>query len=136
MVELGEDHSNSIAIPRVLLLELVEHHSLLGSDVEKIDRADYDAVRRGVSERALQTFLGHTDVRSTRRYARLSAAALVSVLRPPDVAPSSDDLSRTCPAGELASRNRSISQDKRASPTGFEPGEKRRKSAKRKRSRR
>jgi site-specific recombinase XerD len=43
-----------------------------------------DAVRRGVSERALQTFLGHTDVRSTRRYARLSAAALVSVLRPPD----------------------------------------------------
>jgi predicted NAD-dependent protein-ADP-ribosyltransferase YbiA (DUF1768 family) len=84
MVELGEDHSNSIAIPRVLLLELVEHHSLLGSDVEKIDRADYDAVRRGVSERALQTFLGHTDVRSTRRYARLSEAALVSVLRPPD----------------------------------------------------
>lgn len=93
-----------------------------------------DAVRHGVSERALQTFLVHTDVRSTRRYARLSEAALVSVLRPPDVTPSSDDLSRTCPAGELASRNRSISQDKRASPTGFEPGRKKRKSAKRKRS--
>ncbi len=93
-----------------------------------------DAVRRGVSERALQTFLGHTDVRSTRRYARLSEAVLVSVLRPPDVTPSSDDLSRTCPAGELRARNQSISQNKRASPTGFEPGRKKRKSPKRKRS--
>ncbi len=41
-----------------------------------------DAVRRGVSERALQTFLGHQDVRSTRRYAQLGEHALVSVLRP------------------------------------------------------
>jgi site-specific recombinase XerD len=29
-----------------------------------------DAAARGVSERALQTFLGHADVCSTRRYAR------------------------------------------------------------------
>jgi integrase len=28
-----------------------------------------DAAARGVAERALQTFLGHADVRSTRRYA-------------------------------------------------------------------
>ncbi len=80
-----------------------------------------DAVRRGVSERALQTFLGHTDVRSTRRYARLSEAALVSVLRPREVTPKSDDLSRTCPAAKLAPRKRLISKGKMASPTGFEP---------------
>ena len=37
-----------------------------------------EAVRRGVSERALQVFLGHADIRSTRRYARFSEHALVS----------------------------------------------------------
>ena len=42
-----------------------------------------DAVARGVSERALQTFLGHADVRSTRRYARMADGALLDVLRPP-----------------------------------------------------
>ena len=41
-----------------------------------------DAIRRGVSERVLQVYLGHADARSTRRYARLSDEALVSVLRP------------------------------------------------------
>ena len=42
-----------------------------------------DAIRRGVSEPGPpNTFLGHADVRSTRRYARLSDGALVSVLRP------------------------------------------------------
>jgi len=41
-----------------------------------------DAAARGVSERALQTFLGHADVRSTRRYARLADSALLDVLRP------------------------------------------------------
>ncbi len=40
-----------------------------------------DAIRRGVSERALQSFLGHRDLRSTRRYAQLSDQALVSVPR-------------------------------------------------------
>lgn len=40
------------------------------------------ALRRGVPEIAIQRFLGHTDVRSTRRYARLADEALVSVLRP------------------------------------------------------
>jgi len=41
-----------------------------------------DAAARGVSERALQTFLGHADVRSTRRYARMADSALLDVLRP------------------------------------------------------
>jgi hypothetical protein len=42
-----------------------------------------DAAARGVSERALQTFLGYADVRSTRRYARMPDGALLEVLRPP-----------------------------------------------------
>jgi len=42
-----------------------------------------DAAARGVSERALQAFLGHADVRSTRRYARMADGALLEVLRPP-----------------------------------------------------
>ena len=41
-----------------------------------------DAIRRGVSERALQRFLGHASVQSTRRYARLADNALIEVLRP------------------------------------------------------
>jgi len=41
-----------------------------------------DAIRRGVPERLLQRFLGHADVHSTRRYARLADNALVAVLRP------------------------------------------------------
>ena len=36
-----------------------------------------DAVARGVQERHLQAFLGHADVRSTRRYARLADAGVV-----------------------------------------------------------
>ena len=41
-----------------------------------------DAIRRGVSERLLQRFLGHASIISTRRYARLADSALVQVLRP------------------------------------------------------
>ena len=41
-----------------------------------------DAIRRGVPERALQRFLGHASVLSTRRYARLADHALIEVLRP------------------------------------------------------
>ena len=41
-----------------------------------------DAIRRGVPERLLQRFLGHADLHSTRRYARLADNALVAVLRP------------------------------------------------------
>ena len=40
------------------------------------------AARHGVPERALQRFLGHASVLSTRRYARLADHALVEVLRP------------------------------------------------------
>jgi len=39
-----------------------------------------EAIRRGVSERSLQAFLGHADVRSTRKYARLADQALIEVL--------------------------------------------------------
>jgi len=42
-----------------------------------------DAIRRGVPERHLQRFLGHKNVQSTRRYARLADNALVEVLRTP-----------------------------------------------------
>ncbi len=41
-----------------------------------------DAIRRGVSERHLQRFLGHASVESTRRYARLADNAMLEVLRP------------------------------------------------------
>ena len=41
-----------------------------------------DAIRRGVPERHLQVFLGHKNVESTRRYARLADNALLEVLRP------------------------------------------------------
>ncbi len=44
-----------------------------------------DAIRRGVPERALQRFLGHASVQSTRRYARLADNALIEVLRPREV---------------------------------------------------
>jgi hypothetical protein len=57
-----------------------------------------DAVRRGVSERALQRFLGHADLRSTRRYAKMADEALVTVLRPVVGSTEDEDLSRTCPA--------------------------------------
>ena len=42
-----------------------------------------DAIRRGVPERHLQTFLGHRNVQSTRRYARLADNAMLEVLRTP-----------------------------------------------------
>jgi hypothetical protein len=41
-----------------------------------------DAIRRGVPERPLQRFLGHKNVQSTRRYARLADNALLEMLRP------------------------------------------------------
>jgi Phage integrase family len=43
-----------------------------------------DAIRRGVPERHLQTFLGHASVEATRRYARLANNAMLEVLRPSD----------------------------------------------------
>ena len=39
-----------------------------------------DAIRRAVPERHLQQFLGHKNVESTRRYARLADNALLEVL--------------------------------------------------------
>jgi hypothetical protein len=80
-----------------------------------------DAVRRGVSERALQTFLGHSDARSTRRYARMSDEALVSVLRPTPSSPNSVDLSPACRQPELDARKPPELRTNVASPTGLEP---------------
>jgi len=41
-----------------------------------------DFLRRGIDERVIQALLGHADVRSTRRYARLADQALVAALIP------------------------------------------------------
>jgi len=62
-----------------------------------------DAVARGVQERHLQAFLGHADVRSTRRYARLADAALIDVLPAAGRRSRERNLSRTCPAPDQAS---------------------------------
>ena len=73
-----------------------------------------DAVRRGVAERALQAFLGHRDARSTRRYARLSDEALVTVLRPRSLSP-------VCRQPIQAPPKYLKGQGRMASPTGIEP---------------
>lgn len=80
-----------------------------------------DAVRRGVTERALQSFLGHRDVRSTRRYARMGDEALVSVLRRPGATQNSDDLSLACPETVSGSEKPFETSRSMASPTGLEP---------------
>jgi integrase len=64
-----------------------------------------DAAARGVPERALQTFLGHADVRSTRRYARMADGALLEVLRPPRGA----DGARGARASKKPKQNRMVS---------------------------
>ena len=91
-----------------------------------------DAVRRGVSERALQRFLGHADLRSTRRYAKMADEALVTVLRPGVASAEEEELSHGCPTGISTTRNSLNSKQKMASPTGLEPVLDRRKSAKKK----
>ena len=72
-----------------------------------------DAIRRGVPERALQTFLGHSDVRSTRRYARISEHALIAVLRPRFVGGLS--------VGEKSRKKAERNQTVLVIPTGLEP---------------
>jgi len=82
-----------------------------------------DAIRRGVPERALQRFLGHASVQSTRRYARLADNALIEVLRP---ASRRDDAPATRSGDKLATRvpepKLSRSKDFGVGPPGFEPG--------------
>lgn len=73
-----------------------------------------DAKRRGITERELQAFLGHSDVRSTPRYARMSRQALIHVLRPPEGR-------TTCPAEGSPPRNPAKQRANMASPTGLEP---------------
>ena len=80
-----------------------------------------DAVRRGVSERALQVFLGHSDARSTRRYARFSEHALISVLRPRPPRPAERSFVAGLSLAEKTQKSVEENQRVMASPTGFEP---------------
>ena len=50
---------------------------LRGECEEEMLTVATDAAARVVSERALQAFLGHAGVRSTRRYARMADGALL-----------------------------------------------------------
>jgi len=79
-----------------------------------------DALRRGVSERALQAFLGHSDVRSTRRYARLADLGLVTVLRAPMPKPPTPFVGGLSVDG-ITQKYVEWNQRVRASPTGIEP---------------
>jgi len=83
------------------------------------------AVRQGVDERALQTFLGHADVRSTRRYAQLPEHALISVLRG-----RVGDLSVAASSAKKPKQNKPLL----VVPTGVEPVSSKRKSSKTKTS--
>jgi len=78
-----------------------------------------DAIRRGVPERALQRFLGHTSVQSTRRYARLADNALIEVLRPATKRDEAlgDKLATRVPQPKVRR-----GKDLRVGPPGFEPG--------------
>ncbi len=72
-----------------------------------------DAIARGVPERSLQTFLGHADVRRTRRYAQLQDNAVVDVLPKRFVAHLSPAENRV----EKAQQNKGLM----VTPAGFEP---------------
>ena len=54
-----------------------------------------DAIGRGVDLYRLRDFLGHTDQRSTKRYAKLAEVGRIEVLRPPR------DLSLACRSQDL-----------------------------------
>ena len=78
-----------------------------------------DAIRRGVPERHLQTFLGHASIESTRRYARLADNALLEVLRP-----SKKRAKRTSDKRATSLRETKLSKSAAfgVGPPGFEPG--------------
>jgi len=78
-----------------------------------------DAIRRGVPERALQRFLGHASVQSTRRYARLADNALIEVLRP---ATKREDRLGDKLATRVPEPKPSARKDFAVGPPGFEPG--------------
>ncbi len=77
---------------------------------------------RGVPERNLQAILGHADARSTRRYARLQNASLVSALRPRRGRMAGSDLSRTCPAPKRPVSKSLIGKRKMVEAAGIELG--------------
>jgi len=62
-----------------------------------------DAVARGVDLYRLRDFLGHTDARSTEKYAKLADVGKLEVLRP------GRDLSLACRSRENAEKNTSDS---------------------------
>ncbi len=80
-----------------------------------------DALRRGVQERHIQEFLGHADVRSTRRYARLANQALISVLRPREIGKSEGDLLPACSPRRRGSRKPPKRKRKLVEAAGIEP---------------
>jgi integrase len=63
-----------------------------------------DALRRGVAKEKIQKFLGHSDARSTDRYAKLADGALVEVLPP-------SDLSLACRWRKKRPKKRSENED-------------------------
>ncbi len=80
-----------------------------------------DAIARDVPERQLQAFLGHADVRSTRRYARMASSALIHVLRPRRPTRPGKTLSRACPTDNEASFRPPESKGKLVEAAGIEP---------------
>ncbi len=77
-----------------------------------------EAIRRGVPERALQRFLGHASVQSTRRYARLADNALIEVLRPAKPTWRQGSAQRN---QEAARRYGWALLDSNQGPSGYEP---------------
>jgi integrase len=96
-------------VPRVSLYEGTKHSFAT------------DAVRRGVPERVVQRMLGHRDVTSTRRYAKLADEALVYALRDRRVPQEGEDLSPACPPGESGDENINENNMLMVEAAGIEP---------------
>ena len=80
-----------------------------------------DAIARGVPERHLQRYLGHSDLKSTRRYALLADSALIDVIRPARATSAEADLSRSCPACKKHGCNCLLFNKKMVEAAGIEP---------------
>ncbi len=80
-----------------------------------------DAIARGVQERHLRAFLGHADVRSTRRYARLADTGLLEVLPAAARRARAERLSRGCPTQDERPGNLLDSEGRMVEAAGIEP---------------
>jgi len=113
LLEAWRTACDAAGVPRVKLYEGTKH--TMATDV----------IRRGVPERALQTFLGHSDLRSTRRYARMADEALLAVLRPSRLTGVCRQVVANPDRGENDSDETRVEsgpyERERASPAGFEP---------------